>query len=125
MNKKYILIIGDIIAFIILTYVGFAFHGGIDLPRFFALLLPLLAAWFLLIPRFDLLNQEIIKQVKNLYLVAFAMLFVIPLAIAVRGYILNMPTLPIFVLAMYAANALGMLIWRFIYIFIAKHTIHE
>ncbi|KXK11551.1 MAG: hypothetical protein UZ14_CFX002002786 [Chloroflexi bacterium OLB14] len=120
MNKKYILILGDIIAFIILTYVGFAFHGGLDLLRFFALLLPLLAAWFLLIPRFDLLNQEVIKQAKNLYLVAFAMLFVIPLGIAVRGYILNMPTLPIFVLAMYAANALGMLIWRFIYIFIAK-----
>lgn len=123
MNKKNILILGDIITFAIVTFIGFISHGESDssyLPRFFAALIPLLVSWFLLITWFGLLNQEIISQTKNLYLIPMAMLFVIPLAATIRGFILNSPIQPSFIIAFYATNTIGILIWRFIYIFITK-----
>jgi hypothetical protein len=128
MNKKNILILGDIITLALITLIGFVSHGESDssyLPRFFAAFIPLLVSWFLLITWFGLLNQEITNEAKKLLLIPLAMIFVIPLAAFLRGLILNSPIQPMFVIAFYATNTIGILIWRGIYIFIAKRTIHE
>lgn len=128
MNKTIILILGDIITFAIVTWIGFISHGESDtsyLPRFFAALIPLLIAWFGFTRWVGLLHEEIVIEPKNLICIPLAMLFVIPLAAFLRGLILNSPIQPSFVIAFYATNTVGMLIWRAIYIFIAKRTIHE
>ena len=61
MNKKNILIIGDIISLAILTVIGFATHGETDtsyLPRMAAIFLPMVVGWFILIPWMDSLRDQ-------------------------------------------------------------------
>ena len=45
-----------------------------------------------------------------------AMLFAGPLAVVLRGLILNAPIIPIFAVVLSATSALGMMIWRGIYL---------
>lgn len=123
MNKKNILILGDIITLALITLIGFVSHGESDLsflPRFFAALIPLLISWFGFIRWVGLLNEEIVSESKNLLCIPLAMLFVIPLAAFGRGLILNSPIQPMFVIAFFGTNTIGILIWRVIYIFIAN-----
>lgn len=123
MNKKNILIFGDIITVAIITLIGFISHGESDisyLPRFLASFLPVVIAWLILSPWIGLLSEEVIRDPKNLLWIPLAMLFVIPLAATLRGFILNAPIQPTFVLAFFATNTIGILIWRAIYIFITK-----
>ena len=125
MNKKTILILGDILAFIILTLIGFATHGETDtsfLPRMAAAFFPVVFGWFVLAPWFGLLDETIINTPKNLLRVPLAFLFVAPLAVILRGAWLNAPVLPLFALIFGGSNALGMMVWRWIYIFIAKRV---
>lgn len=125
MNKKTILILGDILAFIILTIIGFATHSETEasfLPRMAAVFFPAVFSWFMLAPWFGLLDETIINTPKNLLRVPLAFLFVAPLAVILRGAWLNAPVLPLFALIFGGSNALGMMVWRWIYIFIAKRV---
>ena len=122
-NKSNMLIFGDIITLAIVTWMGFVSHGESDssyLPRFFAVLIPLLIAWFGFIRWVGLLHEEIVIEPKNLLCIPLAMVFVVPLAAFLRGFALNSPILPVFVIAFYATNTIGMLIWRWVYLYIAK-----
>lgn len=121
-NKKNALIFGDILAFILLTFIGFATHGETDvsfLPRMAMVFFPLVFSWFVLAPFFNLLDESIIHTPKYLWRIPLAFLFVAPLAVVLRGAWLNAPVLPLFVLIFGASNALGMMIWRWIYCFLA------
>ena len=123
MNKKTILILGDILALAILTIVGFATHGetGLSfLPRMAAIFLPALLGWFLLTPWFGLLDETVISEPKNLLRIPLAMLFIAPFAVILRGAFLNAPSLSLFALIFGGSNALGMMVWRWLYIFIAR-----
>lgn len=123
MNKKTILILGDILAFIILTIVGFATHGETDtsfLPRMAAALFPVVFSWFALAPWFGLLDEAVIYSPKNLLRIPVAFLFAAPLAVILRGALLNAPVLPLFALIFGGSNALGMMVWRWLYILITK-----
>lgn len=116
------------ITFALVTLIGFISHNESVisyLPRFLAALIPLVISWFILTFWLGLLNQETVTEIKKLLYIPLAMLFVIPFAAFLRGLVLNSPILPIFIIAFYATNTIGMLIWRGIYIFIAKRTIHE
>ncbi len=120
--KKYILVIGDILAILITTFIGFATHGEADvsfLPRMAAAFFPLLIAWFVLSPFVGLFQQELISSPKQLWRPVLAMLFAAPLAAVLRGLILNAPIIPIFAVVLGAASAFGMLLWRGIYIFLS------
>lgn len=123
MNKNKILILGDGIILALVTLIGFISHGEADssyLPRFFAACIPLLVAWFGFTRWVKWLDEETAIEPKNLYSIPLALIFVIPLAAFLRGFILNSPIQPLFVIAFYATNTIGMLVWRVIYIFIAK-----
>ena len=118
MNKKNILIIGDCVAFVLVTSIGFISHNETDtsyFPRYFAALIPLLISWFGFIRWVGLLYEEVVINPQNLICIPLAMIFVIPLAAFLRGLILNSPILPMFVVAFYATNTVGILIWRVIY----------
>lgn len=123
MNKRSILILGDILAFIVLTVIGFATHGETDasfLPRMAAVFFPAVFAWFVLAPWFGLLDETVINIPRNLLRIPLAFLFVAPLAVILRGAWLNAPVLPLFALIFGSSNALGMIIWRWLYILIEK-----
>lgn len=125
MNKRSILILGDILAFIVLTVIGFATHGETDasfLPRMAAAFFPVVFGWFVLAPWFGLLDEAVINTPKNLLRIPLAFLFVAPLAVILRGAWLNAPALPLFALIFGSSNAVGMIVWRWLYIFIAKRA---
>jgi hypothetical protein len=124
-NKKTILILGDIVAHAILTFIGFATHGETDLsflPRMAVVFFPTLLGWFLLAPWFGLFDEAAISAPINLLRIPLAMLFIAPFAVILRGALLNAPTLALFALILGGSNALGMMVWRWLYIFIAKQA---
>lgn len=126
MNKKQILIIGDVITFAILTYIGFASHGEADLallPRMGAIFFPILFGWFLLAPWFGLFDENVTTTHQNLLLRApLAMLFVAPLASIIRSAWLGSAALPTFTFVLGATNAVGIYIWRWFYYKLSNRT---
>ena len=117
------LIIGDVLAIAIITIIGFATHGEADvsfLPRMGTTFFPVLIAWFLISPWFGLFDEPVIKNPKNLWRVALALLFAAPFAVVLRAVILNSAILPLFVLILGGSNAFGMMAWRWVYILISK-----
>ncbi|HNO94736.1 MAG TPA: DUF3054 domain-containing protein, partial [Anaerolineales bacterium] len=126
MNKKTILIVGDVIAFIILNIIGFATHGEVGssfLPRMAVAFFPIVFAWFVLAPWFGLLDEAVITNPRNLLRIPLVFLFAAPLAVILRGALLNAPALPIFALVFGSTNAFGMLVWRWLYqVFMKKNA---
>lgn len=121
--KKTILIPGDIMAIAIITFIGFATHGEADVSfilRMGAIFFPLLIGWLLLAPWFGLFDESIASNFKLLWRILPAMLFVVPLAAIFRSAILHSAVQPLFVLILGLTNALGMLVWRSVYLFIAR-----
>ena len=118
MNKS-ILILGDSLAIAILTIIGFASHGEADLsflPRMVALFFPLSISWFFLAPALKLFRPETVSDPRQLWRPALAALFAASLAAVLRGFILSSPVIPIFAAVLAATSALGMVIWRGLYL---------
>lgn len=117
-KRDWILYAGDALAIAALTLIGFATHGESSmsfLPRMGALFAPLILSWFLLAPWIGLFQRETIANPRELWRPALAMVFAVPLAAVLRGFILNAPILPIFVAVLAGTYALGMVIWRGVY----------
>lgn len=115
--KTSILILGDILAIAILTFIGFATHDEANLsflPRMAAFFFPLCISWFLLAPSLGLFQRETTSSPKHLWRAALAAFFAAPLAAVLRGFILNAPIIPIFAAVLAGTSALGMFIWRLI-----------
>ena len=122
-RPKQILYVGDIVAILFVTLLGFITHRETDfsfLPRFLAAFIPLTVAWFLLAPWFGLFESDVISNPKQLWRPLLAMLFAAPLAVVVRGFLLNAAILPIFAIIFGATSALGMVVWRGLYFFLFK-----
>lgn len=126
MKTNRILIGGDILAIAVVTVIGFATHGETDLsflPRMLAAFIPLTVAWFLISPWLGLFRPEITSNPKQFWRPVLAMLFAGPLAALLRGLILNAPIIPVFAVVLSATSALGMLVWRGIYLFLDRKTV--
>ncbi len=118
--KNYVLVLGDSLAILIVTIIGFASHGEGSvsfLPRMAAAFFPLLIGWFLLAPFLGLFQTGITSQPSQLWRAVLAMVFAAPLAAVLRGLLLNAPIIPIFAVVLGATSALGMFLWRAIYLF--------
>lgn len=123
MNKKSILIPGDMIALLILTVLGFAAHAEMSLsylPRMAATFLPVGLGWFVLTPWFGLYDENAIGNPKNLLRIPLAFLFIAPFAAVLRSAWLGEPVSAMFTLVLAATNAFGMMVWRWGYIFITR-----
>lgn len=123
MDKKQILVPGDILALLIITIIGFATHGEADLsflPRMLAAFIPLIVAWFLISPWFGLFQSEITSNSKHLWRPVLAMIFAGPLAVVLRGLILNAPVVPVFAVVFSTTSAFAVLVWRGIYFFLIR-----
>jgi len=118
-----ILIFGDILTLAVVTWVGFATHGetSLDLlPRMMTTFLPLLAGWFLLAPLLRLFSPQITPDPRQLWRPVYATLLAAPLVGVLRAAMLNGIVLPLFVLILGASTALGMLLWRNLFLFVQR-----
>ncbi len=122
-KSKFILIPGDLLAIALLTVIGFATHRETELsflPRMAALYFPLVVSWFLLAPALGLFQQQVTSNAKQLWLPALAAFFAASLAAVLRGFILNAPIIPIFAIVLGAVCALGMALWRGLYVLFTR-----
>src|ERR1044071_4580410 len=105
-----VLLLGDVLTIALITFIGFATHGEADLsllPRMAATFFPLVVAWFLLAPWFGLFRDEIIYNARQLWRPALTALFAAPLAVVLRGLILNAPIIPIFAVVLGVNTEIG------------------
>ena len=111
-----LLIIGDFSTFLVVTLIGFANHNSqFDLLRMLANWVPLCLAWGMAAPILGLWNINQIPLQKSWWRIIWAAILSVPLAVVIRGFILNTPTIGIFVVVMVAFSILGLLIWRLIW----------
>jgi hypothetical protein len=123
--SKSVLILGDILAIAILTIIGFATHDEAALsflPRMAAFFFPLCISWFLLAPALGLFQREVTSNPKQLWRPALAAVFAAPFAAVLRGFILNAPIIPIFAAVLAGTVALGMILWRGIWYWLARRS---
>lgn len=116
------LILGDILSLAVVTVVGFVTHGegGLEyLPRMAAAFFPLVIAWLILAPWFELFDPANFS-LKILGRVVLAVIFAAPLALVFRGLFLHAPIIPIFAVVFTLTSAFGLVIWRGIYYFVKK-----
>jgi hypothetical protein len=121
--KNKVLILGDALTLFVITLIGFATHGetGVSfLPRLLATYIPLLIGWFLLSTWFQLFNNKIDSNPQQYWRPALTMLFAGPLAVVLRGLILNAPIIPIFAVVISVTSALGLMLWRALYLILKR-----
>ena len=121
--SKRILILGDSLAIALITAIGFASHGEVVaefLPRLAAIYFPLSISWFLLAPALGLFRRETTDSLKQLWRPALVAFFAASLAVILRGLILNAPIIPIFGIVLGATTALGMVLWRGLYLLLSR-----
>lgn len=111
-----ILIIGDFLTFLVVTLIGFGNHNSqFDILRLLATWIPLCLAWSMTAPILGLWNANLMSLQKSWWHFIWAAILSVPLAIVVRGFILNTPTIGIFVLVMISFSTLGLIIWRLLF----------
>jgi DUF3054 family protein len=115
MNKRILLILGDVFAIAVVTLIGFATHrelGTAPISRMLATLIPLLVGWGLAAPWLGLFDLELTADPRQLWRPGLATLLAGPLATFLRGVALNSVILPLFVAVFTASAALAMTSWR-------------
>lgn len=111
------LAIGDLIALLLLTVVGFASHQELQSAgwRLLTTFLPLCAAWLMSAPILGLYRQEVYSSPNQLWKPIWGMLLAGPLAALLRGLWLSRPVQPVFALVLTAFGMLSIFLWRFIF----------
>jgi len=125
LKSKWTLIAGDTLALAIITVIGFATHGETNIsfvPRMFTSFIPLLIGWFLLAPWLGLFQVQITSDTKQLWRPPLAMMLAAPMAAILRAAMLNGVALPLFALILGGSAALGMFVWRGMYLWWQKKS---
>lgn len=128
MKTKWTLILGDVMALAIITFIGFATHRETNLsflPRMLTTFLPLGISWFLVSPWLELFDLPMTSNPKMLWRAPLAMLLAAPMATLLRALILETAILPLFTIILGGSAALGMLIWRGLLLFWVKKSNRE
>lgn len=125
-EPSFFLIIGDFIAFLIVTVIGFANHNSqFDLLRILANWIPLCLAWSMSAPLLGLWTFRQPSLLKNWWKIIWGIVLSVPLAVVIRGFILNTPTIGIFVLVMIATSVAGLFVWRLLWFFLQKKLMDQ
>lgn len=108
------LLLGDLLTLTLVTMLGFLTHDRADagLMRFLASLLPFALGWLLAASPLNLLNSQQIQQRPCPHHILWATLLAAPFAGWLRAFWLQTTVIPIFVLVLFATNALGLILWR-------------
>jgi hypothetical protein len=113
------LITGDLLAIAVLTFIGFASHEELAvsyIPRMGATFFPVAISWFIIAPWFGLFQEDYSSRVRLHWRVAIAALYASTMAASLRGLILGTDIPPVFIVALGVAAAIGMVIWRWLYV---------
>jgi hypothetical protein len=115
--KHSAVILGDVLALLIVTLIGFASHGEFALslaPRMAASFIPLCIGWFLLAPSLKLFDDATTRLKSELWRPTFVMLFAGPFAALLRGILLAAPIVPSFAVVLTLTGAVALTISRLI-----------
>jgi hypothetical protein len=114
-NRRAILILGDLLAIMALTLIGFASHneiGTAPITSMLATFIPLAIGWSLFAPWLGLFDLETSIDPRQLWRPAYAAILVSPFAGWLRAEMLNGTVIPLFVLVLGGNLAVAMLTWR-------------
>ncbi len=119
-----LLMAGDALALLVVTWIGFASHGeSLLTPRWLLTFVPLLAAWALAAPWFGVYAPGLRCSGGMIWRAALAMLLAAPLAVWLRAVLIGEKLTPVvFFAVMMAVSALGMAAWRAIWWLHCKRT---
>ena len=108
---------GDLITLALVTLAGFATHNELGSAGFRMLttFIPLLVAWLLLSPHLRVYEPRCYNNPTQLWRPFWAMVLAAPLAGWLRGFWLNAPVIPVFVLVLGGISSLALLAWRSLY----------
>jgi hypothetical protein len=123
MSPRVLLVVGDVVAIMVVTLVGFATHrelGTAPVNRLLATFVPLLIGWALAAPWMGLFDPSIAANPRMLWRPALAMALAGPLAAFLRGATLNSVILPLFVAVLTGSAALGMVLWRALWVLLNR-----
>jgi hypothetical protein len=116
-----ILLLGDALAILVVTLIGFAVHGlSLATPRWLTTYLPLLLSWFALAPWFGVFLPVHYCRPLQSWRAGLAIAFAAPTAALLRSLWLGEVIVPVFVLVLAATSALGMILWRLAWSFICR-----
>lgn len=121
-----VLFLGDIITLAIVTIIGFASHGTADTAgaRMLTTFVPLVVAWFLVAPFFQVYKIENALIGRQLWRPVWAMVIAAPLAAWLRGMMLSSPILPVFVVILGGASVVAIMVWRVLFWLVASRLRH-
>jgi len=114
------LFVGDMVVFILGTLVGFASHDSLGKAglRLLTTLLPVIIAWLLIAPFLGVYDRNIVVSIRQIWRPFWAMVLAAPMAAFLRGAWLGSPIIPIFVVVLGGVNAIFILGWRILYLFL-------
>lgn len=115
MKHNSILIAGDAIVILLMVMLGLSFHQSDAETRLLPNLLPFLAAWALAA---GMLGQWNPPSWRGLWRVVPAMLLAAPLGAILRAAWLSSMALPLFTFIIGVTLALGLIVWRAVYLLI-------
>ncbi len=110
--------IGDLIAWLFMTLIGFASHGELQLafwPRMLATFIPLIIAWFPLAYLLGLLRPPSSLSFSYLLKLSVTVIYASSLAVLLRAAWLHNAAVPVFALVLSLTSIVGMLFWRLLH----------
>ena len=110
--------LGDLVVFLLVTFIGFSSHGTLQLKslsRMLATLLPFFASWILFSSWSGLMHPPIEKRGTWWLSCGIVAAFSAPLAGTLRALWLGTVVLPTFVLVMAGVSALAIAAWRWLF----------
>jgi hypothetical protein len=114
------LVAGDLLTVLVVTITGFVTHyGAISGWRWLSTFFPVLAAWLALAPWLGVYDPARYLRPAHAWRAALAALLSAPLAALLRALWLGGVITPVFVLVLAATDALGFLIWRLAWAWLA------
>jgi len=117
------LLAGDVLASLIITMIGFMTHyGAINDWKWTTTFIPVLASWLAVAPWLGLYDPARFRQPGQAWRAAVAAALSAPLAATLRGLWLGAAISTIFVLVLAATSALGFLIWRWVWAWVARRS---
>ena len=125
-EKRYlvVLVTGDLLTLSLVTAVGFASHGTLNTAgtRMLTTFFPLVLAWLMVAPFFGLYRIDAAREIRQIWRPVYVVLIAAPLAAWLRGILLSAPIIPVFVAVLAGSAALGVLVWRFLFLMIYSRT---
>lgn len=119
-----VLALGDVLVLAAVTLWGFATHDALESAgiRLLTTFIPLVVAWFLVAPHLKAFDDSRTTRWRELWRPFWAMVLGGPIAVFLRGAVLNQPIIPLFVVILGGISALAILAWRIVYLLIKKRS---